>query len=268
MNFGEIGISGLILIVVIAFAAFGFAKGALKMLYGFFCLLGTLVAAGAGYKFGYPALLGIWPTMPEYGEYACALAAAIAAFLLLKTITDFFSNPFSNEEERKKGSGITGLLTGFAMGFVLCFFGLNKLVDKGTRAEIDYWIAQATEAAPEELPDLAKLKYDIVNSPIVIQVTRLFDLNKSASQNLSKLVIMQVVAPDKIKQLSQDPIIAETLQHPKIQNLLQSQEVRLSIENGDTSAILTNPEFTSLLEDPELNDAIAQIDIEQALKLR
>jgi uncharacterized membrane protein required for colicin V production len=268
MNFGEIGVSGVILIVIIAFAAFGFAKGALKLLYGFLCMLGTLLAAWAGYIYGYPSLLSKWPNMPEHGEYTCALIAAIAVFMVLKGLTDFFTNPFAKEEERKKGSGITGLLTGFAMGFILCLLGLHKLVDKGTRAEIDYWVAQATEAAPEELPSLAKLKYDILNAPIVTQLSTLLKLDNAASQNLSKLVLMQVAAPEKMQQLASDPAIAETLNTPKLQTFLASPEVQESIKNGDTEAILSHPDFSAVLADPELNAAIAQIDIEQALKLR
>ncbi|MFC5049732.1 hypothetical protein ACFPK9_03780 [Rubritalea spongiae] len=268
MNFGEIGVSGVILLVIIAFAAFGFAKGALKLLYGFLCLIGTLAAAWAGYTFGYPALLTEWPSMPKHGEYACALAAAILTFILLKTVTDFFANPFENEEQRSKSSGLTGLITGFAMGFAICLLCLNKLVDKGTRAEIDYWIAQATEAAPQELPNLAKLKHDILHSPVSKQVTSLLSFNNAASQNLSKLVIMQVAAPEKIQQLSQDPAIALTLQSPKLKAFLHSPEIKQSIESGDTAAVATHPDFIALLKDPAMNDAIAQIDIEHALKLR
>lgn len=268
MNFGEIGVSGVILIVIIAFAAFGFAKGALKLLYGFLCLVGTLIAGWAGYTFGYPALLTKWPVMPENGEYACALAAALLTFFILKSLTDFFANPFASEEERKKGSGLTGLLTGFAMGFVLCLLGMYKLVDKSTRAELDYWVSQATEAAPEELPNLAKLKYDILHSPIARQVTHFLSLDNGAEENLSKLVLIQIAAPEKMQQLAQDPAVAQALDSEDLQGFLNDPLVRQSIESGDTAAILEHPQFSSLLEDPELNAAIAQIDIEQALKLR
>ena len=269
MNFGEIGASGVIMLVILVFAALGFAKGALKLFYGFVCLVGTLVAGWAGYQFGYPLVLEKWPKIPDYGQYFCGIVCGILAFLLLKTLTDFFSNPFAKEqEERKKGSGIFGLLTGFALGFVICLLGMHRLVDKGTWAEIDYWIAQASDAAPEELPNLAKLKYDFLNSAVGKQVARFISQDESGAQNLAKLAIMQVAAPEKLQALASDPAIASTLESPKVQEFLQDPAIKESIEKGDTAAILAHPGFIALMADTELNHAIAQIDIEQALKLR
>jgi hypothetical protein len=269
MNFGEIGASGVIMLVILVFAALGFAKGALKLFYGFLCLVGTLVAGWAGYKFGYPFVLEKWPEIPDYGQYVCAIVSAILAFLLLKALTDFCSNPFSREEEeRKKGSGILGLLAGFALGFGICLLGMHRLVDKGTRAEIDYWIAQASDAAPHDLPSLAKLKYGFLNSAAGKQVARFIKQDESGAQNLAKLAIMQVAAPEKLEALAADPAIASTLKSPQVQEFLQDSAIKESIEKGDTAAILTHPGFIALMADPELNHAIAQIDIEQALKLR
>ncbi|MEO1857281.1 MAG: hypothetical protein ABGY95_07965 [Rubritalea sp.] len=268
MNFGEIGASGVIMLVILVFAALGFAKGALKLFYGFLCLVGTLVAGWAGYQFGYPLVLDNWREIPEYGQYVCGIVSGIIAFLLLKTLTDFFSNPFAKDEERKKGSGLLGLLTGFALGFVICLLGMHRLVDKGTRAEVDYWLAHASGVTPDEFPSLAKLKYDFLNSTLGKQVARFITQEESCSQNLAKLAIMQVASPEKLQALAADPAIASTLQSPRLQDFLQDPEVKDSIENGDSAAILKHPSFIALLADPELNHAISQINIEQALKLR
>ncbi len=269
MNFGEIGASGVIMLVILVFAALGFTKGALKLFYGFSCLVGTLVAGWAGYQFAYPVVLAQWPDIPEHGQYVCGVVCGILAFLVLKTLTDFFSNPFAKEEEeRKKGSGILGLLTGFALGFAICLLGMHRLVDKGTRAEIDYWIAQASDAAPDELPSLTKLKYDFLNSAAGKQVARFISQDESGAQNLAKLAIMQVAAPEKLQALAADPAIASTLETPQVQEFLQDPAIKESIEKGDTAAILAHPGFIALMANPELNHAIAQIDIEQALKLR
>jgi len=80
MNFGEIGASGVIMLVILVFAALGFAKGALKLFYGFICLVGTLVAGWAGYQFAYPLVLEKWPDIPEYGQWACGIVSGILAF--------------------------------------------------------------------------------------------------------------------------------------------------------------------------------------------
>ena len=269
MNFGEIGASGVITLVILVFVVLGFAKGALKLFYGFLCLVGTLVAAWLGYQFGYPLVHERWPDIPEHGEYACAIASAILAFLFLKTLTDFCSSPFTkDEEERKKSSGILGSLTGFALGFTICLLGMHRLVDKGTRAEVDYWIAQASDAAPDELPSLTKLKYDFLNSAAGKQLARFIKQEDNGSQNLAKLAIMQVAAPEKLQALAADPAIANTLESPQVKEFLHDPAIKEFIEKGDTAAILTHPEFIALMADPELNRAIAQIDIEQALKLR
>jgi hypothetical protein len=269
MNFGEIGASGVIMLVILVFVALGFAKGALKLFYGFLCLAGTLVAVWAGYQFVYPLVLEKWPDIPKYGQWVCGIVSGMFAFIILKTLTDFFSNPFAKEdEERKKGSGFFGILTGFALGFGICLFGMHGLVDKGTRAEIDYWIAQAGDAAPEELPSLAKLKYDFLNSSVGKQVARFISQDETGAQNLVKLAIMQVAAPEKLQALVAAPEIASTLETPQIQEFLQDPTIKESVENGDTAAILAHPGFIALMADPELNRAIAQIDIEQALKLR
>lgn len=270
MNFGDIGASGLILLVIVVFALLGFAKGALKLFYGFLCLIGTLIAGWAGYQFGYPLVLQKWPTAPEYSQCGCALIAAIVTFLLLKTLTDFFSSPFSQGEEvsKKKGSSLLGLLTGFILGVGICLLAMHRLVDKGTRAEIDYWVAQASEAAPDDLPNLARLKDSFLKTAIGKKISRYISPNDIGSQNLTKLAIMQVAAPEKLEALAGDPAIATTLESPQLQEFLRDPAVKENIENGNTDAILEHPGFLALMANPELNHAIAQIDIEQALKLR
>ena len=145
---------------------------------------------------------------------------------------------------------------------------MNRLVDKGTRAEVDYWIAQASEAAPDELPNLAKLKNDFLKTSIGKQIAHFISPNNLGSQNLAKLAIMQVAAPENLEVLAAHPAIASTLESPQLQDFLNDPAVKESIKNGDTKAILDHPGFKALLADPELNRAIAQIDIEQALKLR
>ena len=257
------------MLVIFFFAALGFAKGALKLFYSSVCFVGTVAAGWAGYQFGFPIVLEKWPNIPEYGQWACGIVTAFFVFFLLKMLTDFFSNPFAKDEEaRKKGSGILGLLMGFALGFAICILGMHRLVDKGTRAEIDYWLALANDATPDEFPSLAKLKYDFLNSAAGKQIARLLSQDGRGAQNLAKLAIMKVAAPEKLQALAADPAIASILESPQVKEFLQDPAIKESIERGDTAAIIAHPGFIALMADPKLNHAIAQIDIEHALKLR
>ncbi|MFD2159845.1 hypothetical protein ACFSW8_13135 [Rubritalea tangerina] len=256
------------IIVIIACATLGFAKGALRLFYGFLCFVGTLTAGWIGSQFLFPVVIKKWPDLPDYSQWVCALACAIITFLTLKAITDFFCDPFAKEDDSKKRSNLLGITTGFAMGFAICLLAMYKLVDKGTRAEIDYWVSMASQSTPQDFPELAKLKHDLLNAPLTKQFAQFFNARDSGSDNLAKLAIMQAAAPEKIAALTQHPDIAPTLENPQLKNFLESPEIIERIKNGDTASILNHPDFIALLADPQMNHAIAQIDIEQALKLR
>lgn len=269
MQFDEIGFLSVILLVILAFATLGFAKGALKFLYGLACLIVTLAAGWAGYTFGYSLILQSWPDIPEYSQYVCGMVSAIIVFLILKTATDFFLCPLPKEEEtKKKGSSLLGLVTGIAIGVSFCLLGMDRLIDKGTRAEIDYWVEQAGEVTSNELPKLARLKNSLLKTALGKKVSDLLSPSKGAEQNLTRLAILQATSPENFRTLTESPEFSDTLQNPQILQFLNDPIIKESIEKGDTESILKHPNFITIMENPEMNRAIAEINIEQALKLR
>lgn len=271
MNFGELGATGLITIVIVAFAVLGFVKGILKLVYSLVCLVGTFTAAWLGHSWGFSKVLEKWPSAPENMQIFCAVVAALLAFIVLRSFAKFLSNPFptrTGADGKKSGVGLVGLLVGVVLSFSACWFGIQQLINQGSRAEIGYWIAQAQEKAPNKLPYLSQLKQTFTQSSLGKLIAQVFPLNDPVDQTLAKLAVMRVTSSDQFLELAQHPVIKETLLDPKVLLFMMNQDVVASIDAGDTEAILAHPEFQNLITDPALKRAIAEIDIEQALKLR
>lgn len=271
MNFGELGATGIITIVIVAFAILGFVKGILKLVYSLICLVGTFTAAWLGHSWGFSKVLEKWPNAPENMQIFCAVVAALLAFMVLSAFSRFLSNPFPTKKDdkgKRSGVGLTGLLVGVALSFSACWFGIQQLINQGSRAEINYWLAQAQETAPNKLPYLSQLKQAFTNSALGKRIAQVFPLNDPVDQTLAKLTVMRITSTEKFHQLAQHPVIKETLLDPKVLHFMMNKDVVASIDAGDTEAILEHPEFHDLISDPALKHAIAEIDIEQALKLR
>lgn len=271
MNFSELGATGIITIVIVAFAVLGFVKGILKLVYSLLCLVGTFTAAWLGHTWGFQRVLEKWPSAPENTQIFCAVVAALLAFMILRAFAKFLSNPFpsgKDQDGKKSGVGLVGLLVGVTLSFAACWFGIQQLIHQGSKAEIDYWLAQAQEKAPEKLPYMSQLKQTFTQSSLGKRIAQVFPLNDPVDQTLAKLTVMRITSTGHFQKLAEHPTIQQTLLDPKVLHFMMNKDVVASIESGDTDAILANPEFQDLITDPELKDAIAEIDIEQALELR
>lgn len=261
--------SGILTAIAVAFALLGFIKGTLKLVL-------TFITLGSGAAVVYFTFLGSteivkeqFPSTPEWIPLFVALVAGLCTFLLVRTVLRFLLNPFENfSSDEKKGSGAFGMIVGTVLAFGSLWYGMNQLIDVGSRQEIEFWLAQDDENPPKDLPLVSKIKQAFAHSTVGKHIADFHPIHDPVDHTLAKIAAMRVTSTENFTKLATTPAIQQTILKEKVIAFFIDPEVVKAVDENDVKALLSYPELSHLISDPELKSAIAEIDIEQTLNLR
>ncbi|SHK26483.1 hypothetical protein SAMN02745181_3526 [Rubritalea squalenifaciens DSM 18772] len=261
--------SSLLTAIAVAFALLGFIKGTLKLVL-------TFITLGSGAATTYFTFLGTtdisknqFPSLPEWVPLFISLVAGLCTFLLVRTVLRFLLNPFDNlSANEKKGSGAFGMILGTVLALGSLWFGMNQLIEVGSKQEIEYWLAQDSENPPTDLPLVSKIKQAFAHSTVGKHIADFHPIHDPVDHTLVKIAAMRITSTENYTKLATTPTLKETLLQEKVTVFMMNQEVVKAIDENDLKSLLSYPELSNLISDPELKSAIAEIDIEQTLNLR
>lgn len=270
MDIGEWSASAIICILVVSLASMGLVKGMLRLFLSLVCLFGTVAAAYAGYFWGEVMLTNYWPDAPHHGKWLCSATASLAVFFILRSFSQFIANPVSSKSQTaaKTRCHPLGLLAGIAIAAVGLWFGMNQLIISGSRAEVDYWLAQDNSSPPHDLPLISKVKQSFTQSYFGKKIANVAPLHDPVDHTVVKLAAMRLTATKEFAQLATTPTIARTLLNPDVLLFFMNDQVVENIQHDRSRSLLASPSLANLITDDKLHAAIAEIDIEHELKLR
>ncbi|GAA5495233.1 hypothetical protein Rhal01_01408 [Rubritalea halochordaticola] len=269
IDISNITASGILTAIAVAFALLGFIKGTLKLLL-------TFITLGSGAAATYFTFLGATdfarkqlPSTPEWIPLFLSLVAGLCCFLLVRTILRFLLNPFDNfSSNEKQRSGAFGMILGAVLAFGSLWFGMNQLIEVGSKQEIEYWLAQDSENPPTDLPLVSKIKQAFAHSTVGKHIADFHPIHDPVDHTLVKIASMRITSTENFTRLATTPAIKETILQEKVTLFMMNQEVVQAIENDDIKTLLSYPELSNLINDSQLKADIAEIDIEQTLNLR
>jgi len=267
-EFSSSSVSNSLVMLLVLFAILGFIKGAVRLVFFVFTLIGTAFAAYWGHEFGLEFIRRHWLEAPEVSGNVTGGICAIIAFIILRKIFGFLADPTEQSGlVAKFAFGIPAAIVSTVIAAGLVWFGVNQLRDKGTQDEMKYWISQSDAKPMEKMPILAKLKNKFEDSAIGKGISSIYHLQDDEQHNLARLVVLANYSKEKLNELKGNQDVQRILKNKKVRNLLSNNpDIQKGIQQNNPKLILENPELLEILKDPELRKDLQGVS-NQLLKL-
>jgi len=268
LSFVDIGVSGFITILVLAFAAIAFLKGIVKLFFALLTVAAAITAAWWGYHFGHDWLLSYWAGAPLGSNLIICIIAGIGSFLFLHKVFSFLINPFEQSKAISPISfGIPAALLGVVLASAAVYFGMTQLRSTNNLTRIDELIKDGPRKAAEPLSWQSKLKDWLYNSKagkFVLDHDPLWDEEREKLVKLTTLYY--ALGPNT---LPGNDKAREAMLHPNFQKtVVLDDEVMAAFKEQDAIALWKAEAFDTALEDDKFRQLLAQIDIEESPILR
>ena len=268
MDLSGIGATGIIALVLLAFAAIGFIKGLIRTVSSMICLALS----------GYAALWANQNThelsgslISETNTWLPKVAAAVAGltvFFIGRYILKFIANPFEKSEknkEKEKGFnfGLPSALICLLISLAIFWIGSNIINHSGNLSEIRQTQSlilsgkdKKTVLAAEPL--LLKAKH-FISSSLLGKLQRKTDpFHTPGNLSLCQLLIMNTDTDTRVEMLKHSEI-HDVLNNPLFINLAFDEELKDVIQSGDSKEILKHPKVLQAIEDETLKNSITAL---------
>ena len=257
----EIGIVGVLILIVAVFCIIGFIKGLVKTLMALFTLGASGFAAWWGYHHG-PALVREYlPETPAYTHIICSVLGGFLVFFLFYKVFNFIVNPFEGDEENEKkwnfGIPAAGISVLFALGFV--YFGINRMRTTHELDKMKEIMAHGIENAPKPEGIHQFVIESLESSKIgqfIFQNDPLWEQNRV---KLAKLAILYCQSGSKVAH--EHPETKEILTHPAfLAWISEKADISAAIKHGDPSALWDSENLDKMLKNKELGNLLTRVN--------
>ena len=268
MDLSGIGATGIIALVLLAFAAIGFIKGLIRTVSSMICLALS----------GYAALWANQNThelsgslISETNTWLPKVAAAVAGltvFFIGRYILKFIANPFEKSEknkEKEKGFnfGLPSALICLLISLAIFWIGSNIINHSGNLSEIRQTQSLILSGKDKETvlaaePLLLKAKH-FISSSLLGKLQRKTDpFHTPGNLSLCQLLIMNTDTDTRVEMLKHSEI-HDVLNNPLFINLAFDDELKDVIQSGDSKEILKHPKVLQAIEDETLKNSITAL---------
>ena len=268
MDLSGIGATGIIALVLLAFAAIGFIKGLIRTVSSMICLALS----------GYAALWANQNThelsgslISETNTWLPKVAAAVAGltvFFIGRYILKFIANPFEKSEknkEKEKGFnfGLPSALICLLISLAIFWIGSNIINHSGNLSEIRQTQSLILSGKDKETvlaaePLLLKAKH-FISSSLLGKLQRKTDpFHTPGNLSLCQLLIMNTDTDTRVEMLKHSEI-HDVLNNPLFINLAFDDELKDVIQSGDSKEILKHPKVLQAIEDETLKNSITTL---------
>lgn len=264
MDYSNLGTSGILTCIILAFAVIGFMKGLVRVLFMILTLLGAATASYFAYHHGLEFLVDFWPDAPESFRPIISGVAGIITFVILQKIFHFLVNPFETHGFLSKVAfGIPASLVSLLLGTILLWLALSQFRQKASIAELDYLLERRHDSSTQ--PNwIAQLKSMIDSSEVGAKFQAADPLLNQAKLNLAKLAVSCSNEEDYLS-LTQDDAISQLVRNPTIWTFLTNQRVNELVAERSFEELLNHPEIDRILQNEDVTVQLEKLEIEENL---
>ena len=243
-----------VVVLVLAFAAWSWWRGLLRKLAGIAALVIASVAAGLVGREIARLAAARWNIQVGPAVYIlCSVLAWVALFIVLRLAIGYLAKRWGSDEEGKPASWNRwlGALLGGVQALALCWFVLAILdaVPEDIRATRlgalhrqmeDSWVAWGTHAtSPAALLEL---------QPLIDDVSAV------------------AVSPSVLRNLQYEEAVQKLQAHDKIQEILADRKLVDEFRAGRLRRFFSDRRVRDALEDPEIRDLLRQTPLRDTLR--
>ncbi|WP_018968906.1 hypothetical protein [Rubritalea marina] len=256
-----------LLCIAIAIVSYCLIKGVLKLFYALLCLVGLVLGGFLGFAASNHFAPQHWPNFPVYGHYLIGCICALLSFFGLKYITHFLYDPVPNGPNGQRPPMFT-IIAGVCLLGAFCIAVVIISSNKKFIEKSPEWVKSSLPAIQEKLNEVTDTAAPQIKGAFSSQVQKLIGSSDDATDTLAQLSEIKAKDPEAFKKIAKNAEVKRALEHPKVQAFLEDPEILQQLKEGKLTELMLNPKAQEILADEQLQLAIAQIDIEQVLKLR
>lgn len=264
MTLPDIGATGIICLVVLAFAVIGFIKGLIRTVLAMVCLAIAGYAALWGNEHAsdltVPWLESPGPWLPKI----IAAVTGLVVFFICRYILHFIVNPFNHSKTGKRlGFGLPAALISLATGLVILWAAFSGIRHIGSLSELRqtrYLTLGAQEKgrilAAE--PWLLKAKRSLDSSSVGKWQRATDPFHSPGRLTLCRLLIMYQHTQTRVKMLT-IPEIHRVLNNPIFIKLAFDQTMKNTFQSGKPKEIFQHPEILNALTQKRLEEDLTAL---------
>ena len=261
MSLSDLGVTGIICLVVLVFTVIGFLKGLIRTALAMVCLATSGYAALWANE--HTSQLTIpWADAPTpWLPKIAALVTGIIVFCTLRYIFKFIVNPFNNSDTGKRfGFGLSAALVCLLIGIVILWGVFTGIRYKGGLSEIRH--TRHLAMRDKNSNDTA------VSEPWILSTKRSLDswsagrwqrktdpFHTPGQLKLCRLLIMYQNTGMRVKMLTHAEI-HRVLNNPVFIKLAFDKSLQEILQSSTPKVILRNPQILEILADKRLVDDI------------
>jgi len=267
MNFQDLGATGIIAIVVLAFAIIGFLKGLMRTVLAMVCLGIAGYTALWGNEHA-SDLTGPWINNPgPWLPKIIAIITGLAVFFICRYILNFLVDPFNRSKTGKRiGFGLPAAALSLCAGLAILWLSFTGIRYGGSLAELRYTQHQVLKDKAESggasayaAPLLLKAKYSLDASSVGKWHQRTDPFYKPGRVTLCKILVIYHNSPLR-SQLLENPALNSLLNDPSFLELAYQEDIKKQAASGNPRALFAADLISTTLSKPEFMELLQKID--------
>ena len=270
MNQHDIGIVGIIGIILLAFASIGFCKGLIRTLLATLCLVIAVYVAIWGQEHAHELTGSLIKNPGPWLSWSIGLITGIIAFLICRYLLHFLVDPFnSSKTGRHIGFGFPAAVITFCMGAAFIWLLCSGIRYGGSIAELEDVQHKILKETEKEDQPSAHARLHRYTTPVLIGAKDMLDNSPIGKWHqstdpfhsperipLCKILILYHLSPsrqpmlkiDVLKALLNDATFLKLAHQKQIKEAVSSRQLSRLFSSKPVGEALVNREFLLMLQ--------------------
>jgi len=270
MNIQDLGATGIIGIVILAFAVIGFLKGLMRTVLAMVCLgIAGYTALWANEHAS--DLTGPWISNPGlWLPKIVAVITGLVAFFICRYLLNFIVDPFNRSKTGKRiGFGLPAALLSLCSGLTILWLAFTGIRYGGSLAELRYTQHLLLKEESNGEDSNSASSYAV---PLLLKAKHALDASSAGKWHQStdpfyapgKLTLCQILVVYhhmlKREKLLEDPALNNLLNNPAFLELAYQENVKANALSPQPRRLFTDKAISQVLTQPDFMELLLKVD--------
>lgn len=265
-NVSDLSVTGVILLILAAFAVFTMLKGLVRSLFALTTLGVSGFAAWWGYNYGHSWLSQYSSSLPEHTHIIVAAFSGVGVFYLFSKIFDFILNPFEGEKKDNASKWIVGvpaILMSLVAALIFICVAMNRLRTTDAMDQIKYAMENGLENVEQRNgfhPQVMKKLNESVIGEFMLTYDPVWEQNRvklalllihfyqypHAGEQIKGEGLQLIQDADFQKQVLSNLEVTQAMKNRDPSKLWEAQVLDVAVKHGKWSNLLTRLDMANL----------------------
>ena len=273
MNIQDLGATGIIGLVILAFAVIGFLKGLMRTVLAMVCL-GIAAYTALWANEHTIDLTGPWISNPgPWLPKIVAVITGLAVFFICRYLLNFIVDPFNRSKTGKRiGFGLPAALLSLCSGLTILWLAFTGIRYGGSLAELSYTRHLLLKEESNEKESHHVNRASSYAVPLLLKAKHSLDASSAGKWHQStdpfytpgKLTLCQLLViyhhMPKREKLLKDPALNSLLNNPAFLELAYQEDIKSNALSAQPRRLFRAKAITRILTQPGFTELLLKVD--------